>query len=200
MSHQRYRTIVADPPWPYPEGFGYLGEGHDIKGRRRKPEERGPIYRRSLPYAAMSLEQIASLDVDALADDDCRLFLWATTRYLADAISLLPTWGFEYRQLIVWDKTPIFSPLPAHIAPNAAEFLIVATQGRPERVGTWPTSVVQARKPRAEHSRKPEVFLDLVEQVSPPPYLELFARRARFGWDYWGDESLGTAELPQEAA
>ena len=23
----------------------------------------------------------------------------------------------------------------------------------------------------------------------------LFARRARFGWDYWGNESLGTAEL-----
>lgn len=48
---------------------------------------------------------------------------------------------------------------------------------------------------RGEHSAKPEGFLDLVEQVSPGPYLEMFARRARFGWDYWGDESLGTAEL-----
>jgi site-specific DNA-cytosine methylase len=28
-----------------------------------------------------------------------------------------------------------------------------------------------------------------VEKASPGPYLELFARRARFGWDYWGDES-----------
>lgn len=54
--------------------------------------------------------------------------------------------------------------------------------------------------PRGPHSRKPEAFLDLVEQQSPGPYLEMFARRARFGWDYWGDESLGTAELPQEAA
>jgi N6-adenosine-specific RNA methylase IME4 len=49
--------------------------------------------------------------------------------------------------------------------------------------------------PRGEHSAKPEAFLDIVEQVSPGPYLELFARRARFGWDYWGDQSLGTAEL-----
>jgi N6-adenosine-specific RNA methylase IME4 len=31
---------------------------------------------------------------------------------------------------------------------------------------------------------------------SPAPRVEMFARRARFGWDYWGDESLGTAELP----
>jgi N6-adenosine-specific RNA methylase IME4 len=49
--------------------------------------------------------------------------------------------------------------------------------------------------PRGRHSEKPEAFFDLVEEVSPGPYLELFARRARFGWDYWGDESLQTVEL-----
>lgn len=49
--------------------------------------------------------------------------------------------------------------------------------------------------PRGEHSAKPEAFLDLVEQVSPGPYLELFARRDRLGWDTWGNESLNTAEL-----
>jgi N6-adenosine-specific RNA methylase IME4 len=54
--------------------------------------------------------------------------------------------------------------------------------------------------PRGKHSEKPQAFLDLVEQVSPGPYLELFARRARFGWDYWGDESLGTADMPEAAA
>ncbi len=54
--------------------------------------------------------------------------------------------------------------------------------------------------PRGAHSAKPEAFLDIVEQVSPGPYLEMFARRARFGWDYWGDQSLGTAEMPKEAA
>jgi N6-adenosine-specific RNA methylase IME4 len=46
------------------------------------------------------------------------------------------------------------------------------------------------------HSAKPEGFLDLVERVSPEPRLEMFARRARmWGWDYYGDESLGTVEL-----
>ena len=51
------------------------------------------------------------------------------------------------------------------------------------------------RWPRGVHSAKPEAFLDVVESVSPSPRLEMFARRARFGWDYWGDESLGTAEV-----
>lgn len=49
--------------------------------------------------------------------------------------------------------------------------------------------------PRGAHSAKPEAFLDHVEQVSPEPYLELFARRDRLGWDTWGNESLGTAEM-----
>jgi N6-adenosine-specific RNA methylase IME4 len=40
------------------------------------------------------------------------------------------------------------------------------------------------------HSRKPDAFLDLVEQISPGPYLELFARRQRLGWDTWGDEAF----------
>jgi len=26
------------------------------------------------------------------------------------------------------------------------------------------------------------------------------ARKPRFGWDYWGDQSLGTAEMPEAAA
>jgi N6-adenosine-specific RNA methylase IME4 len=36
----------------------------------------------------------------------------------------------------------------------------------------------------------------MVERVSPAPRLEIFARRARFGWDYAGDGSLGTVEIP----
>lgn len=55
------------------------------------------------------------------------------------------------------------------------------------------------RWPRGAHSEKPEAFVDLVERVSPGPYVELFARRARFGWDYWGDQSLGTANLGEAA-
>jgi N6-adenosine-specific RNA methylase IME4 len=49
------------------------------------------------------------------------------------------------------------------------------------------------RKGRSNTQRN--AFLDIVERVSPGPYLEMFARRARFGWDYYGNESLGTAEV-----
>lgn len=39
---------------------------------------------------------------------------------------------------------------------------------------------------RGPHSAKPPAFLDLVEQVSPAPRVELFARAQRLGWDSWG--------------
>jgi N6-adenosine-specific RNA methylase IME4 len=52
------------------------------------------------------------------------------------------------------------------------------------------TSWFHWTRPHNNHSAKPEAFLDLVEQVSPGPYLELFARRQRLGWDTWGDEAL----------
>lgn len=48
---------------------------------------------------------------------------------------------------------------------------------------------------RGRHGQKPEAFLDLVESVSPGPYLELFARRNRLGWDTWGNEALEHVEV-----
>jgi len=55
--------------------------------------------------------------------------------------------------------------------------------------GTWYVAA------RSEHSVKPDLFLDLVEHMSPAPRLELFARRQRLGWDTWGNEALEHVEL-----
>lgn len=190
----RYRTIVADPPWDYPEGFA---ERADVP--HKQDRERGitsnKIVRRDLPYGSMSIEQIAALPVATLADRDARLFLWTTNRHLPESFRVLEAWGFRYRQLVVWDKRPNVNPLGGSIAPNSAEYLLVAQRGSPGRLRRWESCIVQARKARSRHSAKPEAFIDLIELVSPGPYVELFARRARFGWDYWGDQSLGTAEM-----
>jgi N6-adenosine-specific RNA methylase IME4 len=124
------------------------------------------------------------------------LFMWTTNRYLPDAFNVVNAWGFEYRQTIVWAK-PSF-PIGGCVTPNAAEYLLVGRRGTVRLKDKWPGgSVVTAPKgaKAGSHSSKPEVFLDLVERVAPGPYLEMFARRARFGWDYWGDQSLGTAEM-----
>ena len=178
-----YRTIVADPPWEYPEGFAT---------RSRTPGKwTGPISHYDLPYPSMTIADICALPVSDLADRDARLFLWATNRHLPFAFDVITAWGFTYRQTLTWKK---LDALSGSVAPNS-EFLLVAARGAPGLLARLPNAVIEHSQSKI-HSRKPDVFMDCVEIVSPGPYLEMFARRARFGWDYWGDESLQTAEMP----
>lgn len=178
----RYRTIVADPPWEYPEGFAT---------RSRTPGKwTGPVRHYTLPYASMPVEDIMALPVHDLAERDARLFLWTTNRFLEDAFDVIRAWRFKYRQTLTWKK---LDGLSGSVAPNS-EFLLVAARGAPGLLSRLPNAVIE-RSQTKEHSRKPDVFLDLIEQVSPGPYLELFARRQRLGWDTWGDEALNHVEL-----
>lgn len=43
-------------------------------------------------------------------------------------------------------------------------------------------------EPIREHSRKPDCVHERIERLVVGPYLELFARQRRRGWDSWGDE------------
>lgn len=183
----RFRTIVADPPWEY-EGFATQS--------RTPGKWAGPVTSKPLPYGSMPLDAIWALPICDIALPDARLFLWTTNRYLPGALNLMAAWGFRYRQTLIWHKRD--GNMGGSVAPCSAEFLLVGVRGSPAVVAKWPTAVISTAAPKA-HSRKPDVFLDLVEAVSPGPYLEMFARRARFGWEYWGDESLGTVALSEDA-
>ena len=176
-----YRTIVADPPWDYDGGGQYVHGGYDANGK--------PPSSTALPYSGMPLADILTLDVRALCEPaGARMFLWATNRYLPDAFDILIEWGFRYTQTLIWDKRVYGTPFSASVAPNHAEFLLTGTRGKLPLQGHWSTNLIHG--PVTEHSRKPEVFLDLVEHCSPGPYLELFARRQRLGWDTLGNEAL----------
>jgi N6-adenosine-specific RNA methylase IME4 len=180
---KRYRTIVADPPWHYealPVGRPPIGAEHD---GRTTP----------LPFASMTVGEIAALPVRDLADRDAHVYLWTTNRYLRDAFDVLAAWGFRYSQTLAWCKKPMGLGPGATFA-NTMEFVLVGKRGSLAPLRRWHTAWLQLPR-TGVHSRKPEAFLDIVEQVSPGPYVELFARRDRLGWDTWGNESLGTAEL-----
>jgi N6-adenosine-specific RNA methylase IME4 len=179
-----YRTIVLDPPWTY--------------RNTRGTQTRSRIGRRAITatgnYQTMSRDEIAALPVAALADEQAHLYLWITTPLLfAMAPSdLLAGWGFEYITTLTWVKTGppgmgfYFRGHTEHVLFGIRGKLGIAAADR--RPNTFTA-------PRRAHSAKPDCFYDLVEAVSQAPRVELFARRARFGWDYWGDESLGTAVL-----
>lgn len=180
MSGQ-YRTIVADPPWHYEKFGGY-------SWREGRPSGKA----RPLPYPSMTVDAIAMLPVRDLAERDAHLYLWTTQRYLRDAYDVAAAWGFKPSCTLVWCKQPRGFSVGGTFQ-STVEFILFARRG---------TLAANQRVPRqwfewarGRHSQKPEAFRDMVEQVSPGPYLELFARRPRLGWDVWGNEVESTIAL-----
>lgn len=173
----RYRTIVADPPWDYRDTSFRSGAGHGTKYANR-----------AIPYDCLSVDDIAALPVADLAEDDALLFLWTTSRYLPKSFGVVEAWGFRYVQMLVWVK-PGPMPMAMPFAPPATEFLLGCKRGAPPvTVRSFPSSALVI--PQGVHSAKPESFLDHIEAIGEPPYLEMFARRQRLGWDTWGNEAL----------
>jgi len=183
---ERYRTIVADPPWP-------------MTGAKLRPWRIGAGGRRfratEVPYDFMAQADIDALPVADLAEDDAHLYLWVPAKFNREGIGVATAtaWGFTVISEFVWDKVNYglgAFPRPQH------EIVLVCRRGKlafaPRNVGSIFRAGVE-RIPNnggKRHSAKPEAFLDLVERASPPPYLELFARRNRLGWSTWGNESL----------
>jgi N6-adenosine-specific RNA methylase IME4 len=144
----------------------------------------------------MSLDEIAALPVKSLADQDSHLYLWTTQRFLRASFDIVAAWGFSVSATLVWCKEP--KGFMGGAYRSSVEFVHFAKRGSLAHKTQAPSRWFQW--PRGIHSKKPEAFLDLVEQVSPGPYLEMFARRQRLGWDTWGDEALEHVDLGYKAA
>lgn len=140
----------------------------------------------------MCLKEIAELPVGSLAARDAHLYVWTTNSTLEASYEIVRGWGFKPSQLLVWAKAPRGIGMGGAFT-TTTEFILFCRRGSLPHIEKQDSSWWVWR--RGKHSAKPEAFLDMVEQVSPGPYVELFARRDRLGWDTWGNESLGTAEL-----
>lgn len=142
----------------------------------------------------MTVAAIGSLPVIDFADDDAHLYLWTTQRFLRDVWSVAEAWGFHPSSVLAWCKQPRgFNQ--GRMFGSCLEFCLFAWRGTAPPKGNPVVSRNWFEWPRGRHSAKPEAFYDLVESVSPGPYLELFARRQRLGWDTWGNEALQHVEI-----
>lgn len=176
----KYRTIVADPPWRYKSSLPVFAGRGDRQARS------------SVPYSTMSIQEICDLPVRDLAERDAHLYLWTTSTHLEHAWTVARAWGFEPSTVLVWCKKPRgFAGFPTFN--TCTEFALFCRRGSLPSKERIPRNWWEWN--RREHSAKPEAFIDMVEQVSPGPYVELFARRHRLGWDVWGNESANTVEL-----
>lgn len=180
----KYRVIIADPPWSY-QNSGARGVAAD-------------------QYNTMTIDDICALPVGELADENSVLLLWATNPLLPEALRVCDAWGFKYVTKFPWVKlvgTPQINFFGDwEYKPNfgvgfwvrgCSEDVLICKRG-------------QAKPPEYDfvgilsenfyHSRKPDNLYEYAESM-PGPYLEMFARRQRPGWDVFGNQVANSITL-----
>ncbi len=161
----KFRTLYADPPWAYTNQATRGATGNH--------------------YRTMPTPEIAALPIEKLAANVAQLHLWATDRFLEDAIEVLRAWGFERKSMLIWEKRQLGL---GNYYRMTHEYLLLGTRGGAQFPDDQRNHRSVMRADRDVHSRKPEQFRQLVEQVSQAPRLELFARRPVENWTVWGNE------------
>jgi N6-adenosine-specific RNA methylase IME4 len=202
-------VIYADPPWRFAT--------YSDKGKGRSAEAH---------YDCLTIDEIKALPVAEWAAPDAVLLLWATDPLLPRAMEVIDAWGFTYKTVgFYWVK------LNKTVAPRLASRLaddwpllaerdfftgmgfwtranpepcLLATRGHPKRQAGDVRKLLIS--PRREHSRKPDEAHERIERLLPGPYLEMFARHSRPGWDAWGNQpglfdrgSVATRRRPSRA-
>jgi N6-adenosine-specific RNA methylase IME4 len=191
-----YPIIYTDNPWKFDNA-----QSHD-------PARGGT------PYKQMSLQELCDMGplIQAVAHEDCALFMWASLTKIPEALECMDAWGFGpvVTTPFVWVKLNPTGSIEQQgrdiILKNGlrsgqgywtntnAEIVLLGRRGKPKRVRKDIKQIVLA--PVGDHSAKPPEVAERIKQLMGEdlPGLELFARPpARVkGWTRRGFEISGT--------
>lgn len=184
MQAIKYRLVLADPPWQYQNGA-------KVNGGATKE------------YPTMSTDDICALKVESVMEKDAVLILWATWPFLPDAFRVGTAWGFEYVTGFPWVKcetcsVDLWGKLDIKTQYGVGYWVIGVSEPilifRRGKVSPPVTRFVGLIAENIRHSRKPENIYEYAESLSGP-YLEMFCRRPRIGWDSFGNEIENSIKL-----
>lgn len=145
LGGQRFRTILADPPWRFENRTGKMAPEHKRLNR----------------YGTLTLEEIMSLPVENHAAETAHLYLWVPNALLPEGLQVLAAWGFQYKSNIIWHKIrkdggPDGRGVGFYFR-NTTEILLFGTRGKNARTlapARSQVNIICSRK--REHSRKPD--------------------------------------------
>jgi len=178
IQYKSYGVLLADPAWKM--------DLWSAAGEHKAPQHH---------YPCMSTPDICalkdSLGLDWVCAPDCVLVMWTTFPMLArgDAHEVMRAWGFTPKTGGAWAKMSKHGKQAfggGYIYRSACEPWLLGTRGEPqERTSSTRNLIIAERR---EHSRKPDLMHEMIEAQFAGPYLELFARTRRPGWDVWGND------------
>jgi N6-adenosine-specific RNA methylase IME4 len=174
---RKYSTILADPPWRFSNRTGKMA----------------PEHKRLSRYGTLELRDILELPVSQIIQEPAHLYLWIPNALIAEGLQVMDRWGFEYKTNIIWykirkDGGPDRRGVGFYFR-NVTEVVLFGIRGKNARTlkpGRTQPNIISSRK--REHSRKPDELFEIIQGCSQGPYLELFARGERDGWNQWGDQ------------
>jgi N6-adenosine-specific RNA methylase IME4 len=165
----KFDVVSIDPPWPY-EIKEDAATSFDPNGRRV-----------ANPYPEMSIDEIKKIQLPLM--NDSIVFLWTTHKFLKDGFDILEKWGLDYKATLVWNKEKIGMGAWFRMQ---CEFCLFAVKGKPFFQNTTFRDILN--EARREHSRKPDGFFKMVEEVTAGRRLEYFSREKREGWEVFGND------------
>lgn len=183
-----YGCILADPAWPF---------------RTYSRDDAIPQRAEDDHYPSMSIDDMKALPVRQVAAKNCALFMWGIGSHIPAMLEIGNEWGFTFKtDVFYWLKQRMFDaanqldwitgdieepPISmGYWSRKQVEPVFLFTRGSPPRLSSSVRQVIVS--PRREHSRKPEEQYEKIEALCGGPYLEMFSRSEREGWDSWGNE------------
>ena len=173
IQETKYQTILADPPW-HQQGGGKSKRGADRHYPLMKEKQ---------------IKEVMKTVLDHRVSENAHMYMWCANNHIPEGLRIMEHLGFKYITNLVWAKSRF--GLGRYFR-GQHEICLFGTRGRGWAVRTDANNVSSLVGGKlvspTVHSKKPESMYDLIETRSQGPYLEMFARNHRDGWDSWGDE------------
>lgn len=173
MRFAKCRALVADPGWKFDDNLP------DAKTAKRGATKL---------YTTMPVDDICQMQLPPVADD-AYLFLWRVGQLQKEAFQVGEAWGFRYASELVWIKQTskgarFFGMGRTTRAEH--EVCLIFKRGNITPKSRSVRSTFTA--PVGVHSQKPDVFYEIVKELTDGPYTEMFARMVRPGWQQTGNQ------------
>ncbi len=177
IQQNNYGAILADPPWRFQNRTGKMA----------------PEHKRLSRYPTLSLDEIKEIPVHLVANKNSHLYLWVPNALLKEGLEVMESWGFKYKSNLIWHKVrkdggPDGRGVGFYFR-NTTEIILFGTRGNLRTLNPGRTQVNIIRSQKQEHSRKPDELYNIIENCSPGPFLEIFARGKRKNWDVFGNQA-----------